>query len=94
MTVKVVNDTVEYNNLVSTLLVFEIYPHIINDNASSLSIIERTKTIKITMNEIVKLYARRQINDILRQRNDPQITRIHETSIDSLVLIWRTHQKK
>ena len=59
MIVKVVNDTIEYNDLVFTLLIFETYPRIINDDASSLFIIERDKVIKIIMNEVVKLYARR-----------------------------------
>ena len=87
MAVKAVNDTIGYNDLVFTLLVFETYPRIINDDASNLSIIERAKIIKIIINEVVKLYAKRQINDVLRQRNDSQIMRIYKTLIDSLILI-------
>ena len=94
MIIKAVNDTIEYNDLVLTLLVFGTYPHIINDDALSLSITEKTKIIKITMNEVVKLHTKRQTNDILHQRNGPQITRIHKTSIDFSILVWRTHQKK
>ena len=59
MAIKVVNDTAEYNNLVSTLLVFETYPRIINDDISSLFIIEKTKIIKIAMNEIIKLHIKK-----------------------------------
>ena len=59
MIIKVVNDTIEYNGLVFTLLVFETYSRIINDDASSLFIIEKVKVIKITMNEIVKLYIKK-----------------------------------
>ena len=70
MIIKVVNDTVEYNNLVFTLLVFETYSRIINNNASSLFIIEKVKIIEITMNEIIKLYIKKQINNVLHQRND------------------------
>ena len=87
MTIKIVNDIVEYNNLVFTLLVFETYFHIINNDILNLFIIERNKVIKITMNEVVKLYVKRQTNDVLYQRNDPQIMKIHKTSIDSLILI-------
>ena len=94
MIIKAVNNTIEYNDLVSTLLVFETYSHIINDDASNLSIIKKDKVIKITMNEVVKLYAKRQINDVLHQRNGPQTIKIHNLSIDSPILIWRTHQKK
>ena len=59
MTVKVVNDTTEYNDLVFTLLVFGTYPRIINNDASSLFIIERIKIIKITMNEVIRLHIKR-----------------------------------
>ena len=59
MIIKIINDTIEYNNLVSTLLVFETYFHIINNDVSSLFIIEKIKVIKITMNEVVKLYVKK-----------------------------------
>ena len=91
MIVKIINDTVEYNDLVFILLVFETYSHIINDDALSLFIIERDKIIKIIMNEVVKLYIRRQINNVLHQRNGFQIMKIYDLSIDSPILIWRTH---
>ena len=55
MIIKIVNDTIEYNNLVSTLLVFETYSRIINNDASNLFIIKKVKIIKITINEIIKL---------------------------------------
>ena len=85
--IKIVNDTIEYNNLVSTLLVFETYFHIINDDASSLFIIEKVKIIKITMNEIVKLHVKKQTINVLHQRNGSQIMKIHDISIDSSILI-------
>ena len=59
MIIKVVNDTVEYNDLVSTLLVFGTYLRIINDDALSLFTTERAKVIKIIINKVVKLHARR-----------------------------------
>ena len=59
MIIKTVNDTVEYNNLVSILLVFETYSHIINDDIFSLFIIKKNKIIKITINEIVKLHIKK-----------------------------------
>ena len=70
MIVKIVNDTIEYNNLVFTLLVFEAYPRIINNDTSNLFIIEKAKVIKITINEIVKLHVKKQTNNVLYQRND------------------------
>ena len=59
MIIKIVNDTIEYNNLVSTLLIFETYPRIINNNAFNLFIIKKIKIIKITMNKVIKIHAKR-----------------------------------
>ena len=87
MIIKIVNDTIEYNNLVFILLIFETYLHIINDNTFNLSITEKTKIIKITINKVIKLHAIRQINDVLYQRNNSQIMKIHKISIDSPILI-------
>ena len=70
MIIKVVNDTVEYNDLVFTLLVFETYSRIINDDVLILFIIERVKIIKIAMNEIVKLHIKKQTINVLYYRND------------------------
>ena len=91
MIVKVVNDTIEYNDLVFTLLIFETYFCIINDDVLSLFIIERVKIIKIAMNEIIKLYIKKQTNNALYQRNNSQTMKIYNTLIDSSILIWRTH---
>ena len=85
--IKIVNDTTEYNDLVSTLLVFETYLRITNDDVSSLFIIKRVKVIKIIMNKIVKLHVKKQTINVLYQRNGFQIMRIYDTLIDSSVLI-------
>ena len=87
MIIKIVNDTTEYNDLVFTLLVFETYSRIINDDALSLSIIEKVKIIKITINEIIKLHIKKQTINVLHQRNDSQIMKIYNNLIDSLILI-------
>lgn len=87
MIIKIINDTAEYNGLVPTLLVFKTFPRITNDDISTLFIIKRAKIIKMTMNKITKLHAKRQVNDTLYQRNDPQIMRIHDTPINSPILV-------
>ena len=86
MIVKAVNDTVEYNNLVFTLLIFETYSRIINNDVSNLFIIEKVKIIKIAINEIVKLYVKKQTIDVLYQRNDSQIMKIYDILINSSIL--------
>ena len=87
MVIKIVNDTIEYNNLVSTLLIFETYLRIINDDALNLFIIEKVENIKIAMNEIIKLHIKKQTINILHQRNGSQIMKIYNISIDFLILI-------
>jgi hypothetical protein len=88
MTFKVINDSIELNDLISTLLVFDVYFRMIEMNVSSFTIIQRTIAMKKTMNEVRKLHAIRQINDALNIKNDP-ISLIHNLSLNSLVLIFR-----
>ena len=65
MTIKAINNIAEYNNLVLTLLVFDIFSRITSNNISTLSTIERVKTINIAIIEVIKLHATRQINNAL-----------------------------
>ncbi|KAI0996760.1 hypothetical protein K3495_g11422 [Podosphaera aphanis] len=94
MAVKSVNDSVGPNGLIPTLLVFGAFPRLSQNNAPSLSIIQRATAIKAAMNELSKLKATRQIKDALHQRNGPQISQIHDAPIGSDVLNWRVHLKK
>ena len=59
MTIKAINDIVEYNNLVPILLVFEIFSRIINDDIFTLSTTKKIKAINIVIIEVIKLYAKR-----------------------------------
>ncbi len=88
MTFKVINDSIELNDLISTLLVFDVYFRMIEMNASSSTIIQRAIAMKKTMNEMRKLHATRQINDALNIKNGSN-SLIHNLSLNSLVLIFR-----
>ena len=59
MAIKAINDIAEYNSLVLILLIFKIFPYIINDDISTLSTIERVKAINIVITEVIKLHAKR-----------------------------------
>ena len=59
MIVKAVNDIVEYNGLMPTLLIFETFPHITNNDTSTLSITDRVKAINIVITEVIKLHVKR-----------------------------------
>ena len=57
--VKAINNIAKYDNLILTLLVFDIFPRIINKDIFTLSIIERVKVINLIISEIIKLYTER-----------------------------------
>jgi hypothetical protein len=89
MTFKIINDSIKLNDLISTLLIFEIYFRMIEMNVSLSIIIQRTIVMEKIMNEIRKLNAIRQMNDVLNTRNELIITLIHELSLNSSLLIFR-----
>jgi hypothetical protein len=88
MTFKTINDSIEFNDLISILLVFETYSRIIEMNVSSFTIIQRVIAMKKTMNEVRKLHAFRQVNDALNIKND-SIFLIHNWSLNFSVLMFR-----
>jgi hypothetical protein len=88
MTFKVINDSIELNDLISTLLVFGTYFRMIEMNVSSSIITQRVIAMKKIMKEVRKLNAIRQVNDVLNIRND-SIFLIHDLPLNSIVLIFR-----
>jgi hypothetical protein len=89
MTFKALNDSTEFNDLISTLLVFEAYLRMIEMNALSSTITQRFIAMRKTMNEVRKSIAARQVNDALNIRNGSSSTLIHNLSLNSDVLVHR-----
>jgi hypothetical protein len=89
MTFKALNDSVELNELISTLFVFEAYLRMIEMNAFSSTIIQRFIAMRKAMNEVRKSIAARQINDALNTRNDSSSILIHFLSLNSNVFVYR-----
>jgi hypothetical protein len=89
MTFKVINDSIELNDLISTLLIFDVYLRMIEMNVPSSIITQRAIAMKKAMNEVRKFNAIRQMNDALNTRNESSITLIHDLSLNSPVLIFR-----
>jgi hypothetical protein len=89
MTFKALNDSIEFNELISTLLVFEAYFRMIEMNAFSSTIIQRFIAMRKAMNEIRKSIVARQVNDALNTRNDSFSILIHALSLNSDVLVYR-----
>jgi hypothetical protein len=89
MTFKALNDSVELNELISTLLVFETYFRMIEMNALSSTITQRFIAMRKTMNEVRKSIVARQMNDALNIRNDSFSILIHALSLNSDVFVYR-----
>jgi hypothetical protein len=89
MTFKIINDSIELDELIFTLLIFEAYSRMIEMNVSSLIITQRAIAMRKAMKEVQKFIAIRQINDVLNIRNELIIILIHELSLNSSVLIFR-----
>jgi hypothetical protein len=45
--------------------------------------------MKKAMDELSHIQATKQVNDALNQRNGPSVTTIHDTPVNSPVLVWR-----
>jgi hypothetical protein len=89
MTFKVINDSIELDDLIFILLVFEVYLRMIEINASSFTITQQTIAMRKAMKEVQKFIATRQMNDALNTGNDFVTILIHELSLNSSVLMFR-----
>jgi hypothetical protein len=91
--VKAINDTIDFDELMLILLIFETYSRMYVMNFSTSSIIQRIMIIEKAMIEIRKFRAERQIVDVLNIRNDSIITSIHDLLLSSDVLVGREDKK-
>jgi len=89
MAFKALNDTAGPDGLVPTLLVFGAYPRIVESDALSPTVTQRTVALRKAMDEVRKLRANRQVLDALNMRNGPKVTAIHDLPLNSPVLVWR-----
>jgi hypothetical protein len=89
MTFKALNDFVELNELILTLLVFETYFRMIEMNVLSSSIIKRFVAMRKVMNEVRKSIVAHQMNDALNIRNDSFSILIHALSLNFDVFVYR-----
>ncbi len=63
--VKTINDIVDFDELMSTLLIFEVYSrmHVMNSSISTIN--QRAMTIEKVMTEVGKFEAERQVAGVL-----------------------------
>ena len=89
MIFKAINDFVESNELVSTMLVFDAYSKMSESDTFSSTISQRALAMRKAMNELRKNTANRQINDALNTRNGSSTKAIHNLSLNFEVLMFR-----
>jgi hypothetical protein len=89
MAFKAVNDTAGPDGLVPTLLVYGTLPRMVEYDAPSPTIAQRSAALKKAMMEIQKLWAKRLVANALGTRNGPSTTGLHDLTINSDVLVGR-----
>jgi hypothetical protein len=89
MIFKTLNDSINFDVLIFTLLIFDAYFRIIEMNVLSSTITQRFIAMRKTMNEVRKSIVIRQLNDALNIRNDSSSTQIHNLSLNFDVLVYR-----
>jgi hypothetical protein len=89
MTFNTLNDSIDLDDLILTLFVFDAYLRMLEMNASSSTITQRFIAMRRAMNEIRKLNVIRQLNNALNIRNDSFSTLIHNLSLDFNVFMYR-----
>jgi hypothetical protein len=68
---------------------FGTYPRITTTNTSSLTVTKHSKAITKAIKQIVKLYAKRQVTDVLKQQNRPNISNTLDVLISKDVLVYK-----
>jgi hypothetical protein len=86
---KTLNDSIESDDLILTLLMFDAYFRMTKNDASSSTITQRAIAMRKAMNEIKRFMTIRRINDALNIRNESSITFIHDLSLNSQILVFR-----
>ncbi len=88
MSFEAFNDSTNFDDLIFTLFVFDVYSKMIEMNALSSTIIQRSIVMCKTMNKVRKLIVTRQLNDALNIRNDSFSILIHYLSLNSDILVY------
>jgi hypothetical protein len=89
MSFKAFNESTDFNDLIFTLFVFDVYLWMIEMNISSSTIIQRFIVMRKIMNEIRKLIVTRQLNDALNIQNDSFSILIHNLLLNFDVFMYR-----
>jgi hypothetical protein len=88
MSFKVLNDSIESDDLVLTLLILDAYSRMIY-NALISTITQPAIAMRKAMNEMKRFMTIRRVNDALNIRNESSIMFIHDLPLNSQVLVFR-----
>ena len=89
MTFKIINDSIDFNELMFTLFVFDVYFRMIELNAFFFILTQRAAAMRKIMNEIKRFIVSRQMSDVFNTRNEFSTIAIHDFSLNSSVLMFR-----
>jgi hypothetical protein len=89
MIFKTLNDSINFDDLIFTLLVFDAYSRMIEMNVSLSTITQRFIAMRKAIKEVRKLIVIRQLNDALNTENDSFSIVIHSLSLNFDVLVYR-----
>jgi hypothetical protein len=87
MIVKLINNTIELDKLMLTLLMFDAYSRMHAMNLSISTVIQRAMMIEKAITEVRKIRTERQVVNVLNARNESIVTSIHDLLINSDVLV-------
>lgn len=87
-----INNLIDFHELIFTLFVFNIYFRIIKLNASFLTIFQQSTTIKKTIIKIKLINAICQINNAFNFRNKSWMIAIYNLCINLFVLMFRKNK--
>ena len=93
MIFKTINDSIKSHDLMSTLLIFDVYSRMNESDAFVSNITQRFIAMKKTMDEIRKLNVNRQINDVLNTKNEFSTIHFHDLFLNASVLVYRKKSK-
>ena len=92
MTIKIVNDIINDNDLIFTLLMFDAYFRMQKLDFSFLIIIQKIDVIRKIMKKIRIIKTKKQISDALNIRNESITDHLHDLSLNSEIFVWKKNQ--
>lgn len=88
MSFKAINNSIGPNGLVLILLVFGVYPKMIEQDAPFPSITKHAVAMQKAMNKIQRCTIFQRINNVFNTWNGPSTASVHDLSINSPILVY------